>query len=120
MLDFPVEDGVAKAHLAVLDTPDMLMRAKGTIDLDQERYDLLLMPRPKRGRALAHNANVRVRGSLVEPRFSLDASDTTTRVAGAVGRFALLGPAGLFVSTDTFRRDRQECAESLAQLEAVR
>jgi uncharacterized protein involved in outer membrane biogenesis len=120
MADFPLGAGVANAHLLILDTDDMLMRGEGEIDLGRERIDLLLRPRPKRGRALSHNVNIRVVGPLRGPRYKLATGDTAVKAAGAVGRFAVLGPLGLFVSTDSFRSNRQECAESLEEVSRVK
>ncbi len=116
MLDLPVSDGVGRLSVFVLDTPDMLMRGRGTVDFGREQLDILLLPRPKRGRVLAHNANVRIHGPMLDPRQSIDASDTATTVASAIGRFALLGPAGLFVNRSTFERAHQECASTLAEV----
>lgn len=120
MADFAIAKGVASSHLLVLDTESMLMRGTGEIDLGQERYDLLLRPRPKQGRAMGFNANVRVTGPLSAPRFRIQTRETATKAAGAVGRFAVLGPLGLFVSTDSFRSTRQECATSMEEVESLR
>ncbi len=73
MVDLPISEGVATSHVMVLDTDDMLMRGQGEIDLGQERYDLLLRPRPKRNRATGFNANVRITGALTNPRYRLAA-----------------------------------------------
>lgn len=113
MLDLPVSGGVASVGFFVLDTPDMLMRGRGTIDLAREKYDLVLVPRAKRARALAHRVDVRITGSLLSPRIRYDAAAAGLGALETAGRFAILGPAGLFVSSDNFRRQRQECAESL-------
>jgi hypothetical protein len=86
------------------------------VDFGREQLDILLLPRPKRGSVLAHNANVRIHGPMLDPRQSIDASDTATTVASAIGRFALLGPAGLFVNRSTFERAHQECASTLAEV----
>jgi len=120
MVDLPISEGVATSHVMVLDTDDMLMRGGGEIDLGQERYDLLLRPRPKRNRATGFNANVRITGALTNPRYRLAAGDTAVQAASAVGRFAVLGPLGLFVSPDSFRRTRQECAESLEEVSTLK
>ncbi|MGB5622436.1 MAG: AsmA family protein [Gammaproteobacteria bacterium] len=119
MLDLPISEGVATSHVMVMDTDDMLMRGEGEIDLGQERYDLLLRPRPKRNRATGFNANVRITGALTNPRYRLGTRDTAVKAAGAVGRFAVLGPLGLFVSSDSFRSTRQECAESLEEVSTL-
>lgn len=120
MIDLSLAGGIATSNLLVLDTEDMLMKGSGTLDLGRERYDLFLKPRPKRARALAHNVNVRVTGPFRDPRISYDARAAGVRALGTLGRFALLGPAGLFVSHDTFRETRQDCAETLEQVARIR
>jgi uncharacterized protein involved in outer membrane biogenesis len=120
MIDLSIASGIATSNLLVLDTEDMLMKGSGTLDLGRERYNLFLKPRPKRARALAHNVNVRVTGPFRNPRISYDARAAGVRALGTLGRFALLGPAGLFVSPDTFRETRQDCAETLEQVARIR
>lgn len=113
MLDMPVSSGVAKLEFFVLDTTDMLMRGDGKIDLSSEKYDLLLVPRAKRARTLAHKVDVRIGGTLRNPRIRYDAAAAGLGILETAGRFAVLGPAGLFVSSDSFRKQRQKCAKSL-------
>jgi uncharacterized protein involved in outer membrane biogenesis len=120
MLDLPISSGIATMEFFVLDTTDMLMRGSGKIDLGREKYDLLLAPRAKRARALAHKVDVRIDGSLRRPRIRYDAAAAGLGVLETAGRLALLGPAGLFVSSDTFRQQRQECAQSLDSVKEMR
>jgi uncharacterized protein involved in outer membrane biogenesis len=120
MVDMPIDNGVASAHVMAVDTPNMLLIGTGTVDLGKEKIKLLFDPRAKRARVIAHGARVKLSGPLARPETTLDVSRTGTRIVGAAARIAALGPAGLFVSRDTFRKDRQECAESLDQLEQAR
>jgi uncharacterized protein involved in outer membrane biogenesis len=120
MVDMPVDEGIASAHVMSVDTPNMLLIGTGTIDLGKEKIKLLFDPRAKHARVVAHGARVKLSGPLTQPKTSLDVTRTGTRIAGAAARIAALGPAGLFVSRDTFRRDRQECAESLEQMQQAR
>ena len=116
MFDMPVTAGVGTLNLLVIETQDMLLRGEGQFNFGQETMNVLLLPRPKRGRTLAHNANVRLVGPIRNPRQRIDASDTATTMAGAIGRFALLGPAGLFINRNTFQRTHEECAGTLAEV----
>ena len=116
MMDMPVSAGVGTLNLFVIETQDMLMRGEGQFNFGQESMNVLLLPRPKRGRTLAHNANVRLVGPIRNPRQRIDASDTAATMAGAIGRFALLGPAGLFINRNTFQRTHEECAGTLAEV----
>jgi len=120
MLDLPVADGIATVQLFVLNTSDMLMRGKGTVDLGKETYNLLLVPRAKKAKALAHKVDVRIVGTLRRPEIRYDATAAGINALEAVGRIALLGPAGLFVTPDNFRNQRQECAESLDQVQEIK
>jgi hypothetical protein len=120
MLDLPVSGGVADVQFFVLDTTDMLMRGQGQIDLGKETYDLLLIPRAKKAKALAHKVDVRVVGTLEHPEIRYDATAAGLSALEAVGRFALLGPAGIFVDPNNFRSERQECAESLDQVQNMK
>jgi uncharacterized protein involved in outer membrane biogenesis len=120
MLDLPISNGTAALEFFVLDTPDMLMRGGGKIDFGTEKYDLLLVPRAKRARALAHKVDVRVGGTLREPKIRYDAAAAGLGILEAAGRLAILGPAGLFVSSDSFRKQRQECAQSLDRVRELK
>ncbi len=113
MLNLPVENGLAKMNFFVLDTTDMIMRGSGTIDLARETYDVLLVPRAKHARALAAKVDIKVRGPLGHPEIGYNAAATGLGVLEMAGRVAIFGPAGLFVGSDTFRKQRQKCAQSL-------
>ena len=119
MLDMPIKDGVATIQLFVLNTAQMLMRGKGTVDLGKETYDILLVPRAKHAKALAHNVDVRIVGKLGHPEIRYDATAAGINALETVGRVALLGPAGLFLNPEYFRSQRQECAESLEQVQQM-
>lgn len=119
MLGLPVSDGVATVQLFVLDTKQMLMRGKGTINLGKETYDLFLVPRAKHAKALAHNVDVRIVGTLNEPQIRYDAASAGVSALETAGRFALLGPAGLFLNPEYFRKQRQECAKSLDEVQQI-
>ena len=118
-IDLPISYGKGRFNVLVLDTDNMLVRGDGNVDLGTEKIDLLLRPRPKGDRTFSHNVNVQVRGALASPDFGVQTRETTMKLASSIGRFALLGPGGLFLSTDTFRRDRHECAESLADMRQI-
>jgi len=120
MLDLPLSAGIATVQLFVLDTKQMLMRGKGTIDLGKETYDLMLVPRAKHAKALAHNVDVRILGTLGHPQIRYDAASASVGALETVGRVALLGPAGLFLNPDYFRSQRQECASSLDDVQQIK
>lgn len=118
-IDLPISYGKGHLNVFVLDTDAMLMRGEGDIDFGTEKIKVLFRPRPKRGRTFSHNVNVKVSGTLGNPKFGVQTRDTTRKVAASIGKFTLLGPGGLFLSTDTFRSTRHECAESLEQMREI-
>ncbi len=108
MLDLPVEGGVANMQFFVLDTTDMLMRGSGKIDLGG-KYDLLLAPGqacPGPGCQGGRSHAARGPGIRYDP-----AATGLGLLEMRDGRAP--GPAGLFVGSDTFRKQRQKCAQSL-------
>jgi hypothetical protein len=68
---------------------------------------------------MAHHVDVEIRGHLRDPQIHVNTLRAAGSVARTAGRFALLGPLGLFVSTDTFRNTHQDCATTLAEVEKV-
>jgi uncharacterized protein involved in outer membrane biogenesis len=119
MIDLPVNDGIARSNVLVLDTRAALIRGDGEINLREETIDVHLVPRPKRARSIAHHVDVDIRGHLRDPQIHVNTLRAAGSVARTAGRFALLGPLGLFVSTDTFRDTHQDCAATLAEVEKI-
>ncbi len=70
--DFEVESGVARSKIAVLDTQDTLIEGDGSIDLGEERLDLVFTPHPKDVSFLNFRSKVHVEGRFVDPSISLD------------------------------------------------
>ena len=63
---FEVEDGIMKSKTTFLDTTDIIVRAKGEIDLVQRNLDLLIAPQAKRERFFSVQAPVEIKGPLDE------------------------------------------------------
>jgi uncharacterized protein involved in outer membrane biogenesis len=119
MVDLPFDDGIGRSNVLVLDTRVALIRGEGEVNLRDETLDVRLVPRAKRARSIAHNVDVKIYGHLRNPQIRANTLRAAGSVARTAGRFALLGPLGLFVSTDTFRDTHQECATTLAEVEKV-
>jgi hypothetical protein len=119
MIDLPVNDGIARSNVLVLDTEAALIKGEGTINFHDETLKVHLVPRPKRARSMAHHVDVEIHGHLSNPQVRVNTLRAAGSVARTAGRFALLGPLGLFVSTDTFRDTHQECAATLAEVEKI-
>jgi uncharacterized protein involved in outer membrane biogenesis len=69
---FEVHDGIMKADALVIDSDDVLIRGDGTVALGPETYDLSLHGEPKSLRILKMKTPVKVGGTLLEPKFSID------------------------------------------------
>ena len=119
MVDLPFNDGIGRSNVLVLDTRVALIRGEGEINLRDETLNVRMLPRAKRARAMAHNVDVRIKGKLRDPQIKVNTLRAAGSAARAAGRFALLGPLGLFVSTDSFRDTHQECAATLTEVESI-
>ena len=70
---FDVEEGVMTTSKTLLDTTDIIVRARGEIDLAQGWIDLLLAPQAKRERFLSVQAPVEIKGPLDDFEAGLEA-----------------------------------------------
>jgi hypothetical protein len=104
-------NGIVDINLLYLDSAQMTMVGGGTIDLRAEQLDLRLSPRPKRRKILAHNIDLILRGSLVDPQKSNVGAGKS--LATDYGKYVLLGPLGLLVPTS--RTQKHPCAGSLQE-----
>ena len=105
------KDGKVEVQTLYLDGTQMRLLGGGTVDLATEELDLRLAPRPVGAQILAHNVDLLVRGSLLEP----DGSTTgaSKAVARTYGRYLVLGPAGLLVPTGGSKK--HPCVGSLQE-----
>jgi uncharacterized protein involved in outer membrane biogenesis len=85
IMRFDVEDGLARSETLVIDTPNVRALGAGTIDLDQEKIRIDVIPRGKSRRIVRLATPFSIEGPLSRP---------TVRVntGGAVGRM-LVGVA---------------------------
>lgn len=84
--DLVAEKGVFKPRLMVIDSTDSTLWLDGSVSLATEAVDLRVIVSPKDFSPLALRAPLRLRGSLADPRVSIE----TGRLAGRVGLAALL------------------------------
>ena len=91
-LDMPLAKGVARPDL-ILDTDYSTLVAHGTVDLAQDRLDLVLSPQAK-SLDLNLALPVTVRGPIADPSFGLDEGDAARRLASLLGS-AIFPPAAI-------------------------
>lgn len=113
-VSFDVKDGQGKSQLFVIDTEDTRIEGDGGFDLDHERFDLTIAPKPKKARILSLRTPVRVYGSFRSPDFELDKAGLALRGGGAVA-LALVNPlAALLPLIETGPGEDTDCQRLLA------
>lgn len=95
-----VDDGVAQLTDAVADNADSTLRAIGTVDLGDERLDLVARARPKDLSPLSLRGPVHVDGTLAHPSWRIDGRALGGRLAAAAALAALAPPAALLAFVD--------------------
>ncbi|MCP4327372.1 MAG: AsmA family protein [Alphaproteobacteria bacterium] len=97
LAQFEITKGLAKTTSLLFDTRDMTMTGKGSINLQTEKIDFFLSPRPKDPSLFSLATDLRVGGTLSDPTVAPDALSVVGEVAEAVVGVLLLGPAGFLV-----------------------
>ncbi len=78
--DFEIRTGVMQPTRFFIDTEPVFISGGGRVLLDPETLDLKLHGEPKTLRILRLKAPVLVRGTLLQPKFSVDAAESTLRL----------------------------------------
>lgn len=99
--DFKLEQGVATARVLMADTEHSTVYGEGTVDLGEERLDLLFTPKPKTI-TLSVAVPVEVGGSLTSPSYSLEKVAVTRKAIGVLAAVGLISfpPAALLGLTE--------------------
>jgi uncharacterized protein involved in outer membrane biogenesis len=90
---FPIKKGVATAQPMVLDTDLAQFVGSGTVDLGDEKIDLLVKPEPKKP-TINTAVPVRVGGTLAHPKYSLETLGVARKLGGVIG-LVLFPPAAI-------------------------
>lgn len=113
-VSFGVKDGQGTSDVFVIDTADTRIEGEGTFDLDRERMDLTIAPKPKRAGILSLRTPVRVYGTFRSPDYELDKAALALRGGGAVA-LALINPlAALLPLVETGPGEDTDCRQLLA------
>lgn len=91
--DFAVKDGIMNSRAVVIDTTDTNIQGQGTIDLNSEKINLRMVPKPKDATLAALRVPLRVEGTLKNPEFVVEKGALLAKTAGAVALGVLLTPA---------------------------
>ena len=95
-----LDEGLAEIEDLLLDTRRIIIAASGRLDLEKEKLDVIIAPRPKRASLVSIANPVRVGGTLSEPEVAVTRLPRGRRLAGAgLGLLAgLVNPAFLIFS----------------------
>lgn len=97
------------------DTTDTLILGEGTVDLKQEKLDLLLRPRPKDISILALRSPLRIGGTFKDPSFRPDFKALGLRGAIALTLGSIAPPAALLATIETGPGEDSNCGGRYAK-----
>lgn len=107
-------DGIFKSDAAMLNTENIVMTANGMVDLTQESLNFALIPKPKDIELFTLDANIRVKGDITQPTYSLDKGSLFKKLLKSAATIAL-GPAALAVPFSSMGADKQaKCFDEVA------
>lgn len=112
--DFGVTNGLMQARSFIIDTDSAILNVSGNINLAQEQLDLTIQPNSKGLRVLSLRAPLYVRGSLKQPRVSVDKGVLAMRVGGAIALAVLAPVTALIPLIKSGPGENSECAKLLA------
>jgi hypothetical protein len=78
--DFEIHSGVMDTSRLFIDSESVFISGDGRVFLDPETLDIKLHGEPKKLRILRVKAPVMVQGTLLQPKFSIDAADSRMRL----------------------------------------
>jgi uncharacterized protein involved in outer membrane biogenesis len=116
--DFGVKDGEATARTFLIDTRDTVLKVSGTLDLADEKLDLLLRPQPRDASVLAARTPIKVGGKFRDPDISLKGGKLAARAGAAIVLGAINPLLALLPFVETGSGEESQCAELLRRLGA--
>jgi uncharacterized protein involved in outer membrane biogenesis len=113
--DFGVKDGLMTSRALAFDSTDTIIVGEGTINLKDERLDLLLRPRPKDRSILSLRSPLRVGGTFKDPSFRPDMAALGLRGAIALALGSITPPAALLATFETGPGEDSDCGGKYAR-----
>jgi AsmA family protein len=113
---FQAEQGHLNAKTIVMDTTNVLITGRGSIDLQTERLDLALQGDPKKIRFVRLRAPISVGGSLSKPSVGIKPEKTLLQAGAGIVLAALLTPiAAVLAFVDPGLAKNADCSALMAQ-----
>ena len=117
---FAVKDGIGQSQLFVIDTAQTRIDGSGSFSLKDERFDIVVVPKPKKPGILSLRTPVHLFGSFRHPDFGLDKRQLALR-AGAAVALALVNPlTALIPLIETGPGKDTDCARLLAPVQGAK
>ena len=113
--DFSVAGGVMTARSLAFDTTDTLLVGEGTINLKDERLDLVIKPRPKDRSLFAFRSPLLVDGSFANPDLRPDMGRIGLRAAIALTLGNIAPPAALLATLELGPGEDASCGGRYAK-----
>ncbi len=107
LVQFSGENGLFESEATLLNTENIVMTTTGSVNLSDEKLNLLLIPKPKNIELFTLDANIRVAGSITDPGFSLDKGSLLKKVLKSAASVAL-GPAALAIPFASMGNNKNE------------
>ena len=95
-VQFSGAEGLFATDAVILNTENIVMTADGSINLDEETLNLVLIPKPKDIELFTLDANIRVKGDIRDPKYRLDKGSLLKKLLKSAASVAL-GPAALAI-----------------------
>jgi len=115
-VDFDVAGGRGRSTLFVVDTEQTQVLGSGSFDLEHERFDITVAPKPKDPGILSLRTPVRLFGTFKEPQFELVKGPLAARLGAALG-LAVVNPlAALLPLLETGPGEETDCGNVQRQV----
>ena len=116
---FDIRDGIGTSSLFVLDTAQTRVDGSATLSLKDEKFDMLIAPKPKKPGILSLRTPLRVHGSFRDADFELDKKAIALRAGAAVALAAVAPVAGLLPLLEPGPGKDTDCAAVLAPVQGA-
>jgi len=111
---FDVKSGQGRSSLFVVDTEQTRIDGTGTFDLDHERFEATVAPKPKSAGILSLRTPVRLYGTFRHPDYQLDKTNMALRAGGALLLGAVAPVAALLPLIETGPGADIDCKKAAA------